>query len=242
MTEGRDGEGTAGHGGDAPVDRAGAALPEHARRDGWRHRLETRRRTLVAALDEMDAGGLGQSQKEALSELSSYDNHPADLGTETWQRSQGFAFRTQFRETLEEVEAALGRIEAGDYGLCERCRRPIPEGRLQALPETRHCVTCSAALGDRRERDARARPVEEELLSPPFGRTFTDGEDQVGFDGEDTWQAVAEFGSSDTPSDVPGARYPHIVIDADERHGAVEAVENAVGADGEPVPGAEDDR
>ena len=68
----------------------------------------------------------------------------------------------------------------------------------------------------------RSRPIEEELLDPPFYRTFTDDSDNVVFDGEDTWQKVARYGTSNTPQDVPGAiTSDDAYYDADERQGEV---------------------
>jgi hypothetical protein len=70
----------------------------------------------------------------------------------------------------------------------------------------------------------------------PYGMRARPGSDVVGFDGEDAWQAVAQYGSSDTPSDVPEAhRYPHIMLDPDERRGAVSEVEELVDEEGEPL-------
>lgn len=48
------------------------------------------------------------------------------------------------RQRLEMVRRALASIEAGTYGSCAGCKRPIPESRLDALPETPLCVECSA--------------------------------------------------------------------------------------------------
>jgi RNA polymerase-binding transcription factor DksA len=44
---------------------------------------------------------------------------------------------------LAELEAALSRIEAGTWGRCEKCGGAIGRTRLRALPETRHCLSCS---------------------------------------------------------------------------------------------------
>ncbi|MDA2914660.1 TraR/DksA family transcriptional regulator [Acidobacteriia bacterium AH_259_A11_L15] len=57
-----------------------------------------------------------------------------DLAIGTLQRDQ---------QLLREVEAALGRLYAGDYGVCERCREDIPGRRLKALPWTRLCLRCA---------------------------------------------------------------------------------------------------
>jgi len=46
------------------------------------------------------------------------------------------------RQQLEETEAALLRVDTGDYGLCGACQQPVPTERLDALPAARYCVTC----------------------------------------------------------------------------------------------------
>jgi len=47
---------------------------------------------------------------------------------------------------LAQINRALARIEAGDYGICQECGQPIPEARLSALPFTDYCVACAEAL------------------------------------------------------------------------------------------------
>ena len=46
------------------------------------------------------------------------------------------------RETLEDIEHALRRLEVGAYGSCEGCGLPIPFERLEAIPSARLCVAC----------------------------------------------------------------------------------------------------
>jgi DnaK suppressor protein len=53
------------------------------------------------------------------------------------------------RHELDEVEDALGRLESGTFGLCERCQRPIALARIRASPATRHCVDCEEKLETR---------------------------------------------------------------------------------------------
>lgn len=47
-------------------------------------------------------------------------------------------------DELDELDAALARLEAGTWGDCERCGGPIGRQRLTALPETRTCITCGS--------------------------------------------------------------------------------------------------
>ena len=49
------------------------------------------------------------------------------------------------QDTLDEIEAALARIDAGTYGACVRCGAAIPVERLQMRPFAVRCVPCAAA-------------------------------------------------------------------------------------------------
>jgi len=139
------------------------------------------------------SGGLGVSMTEAISELSAYDNHPGDVGSEMYERSKDLGLLENTRQQIAEIEEAQRAISEGDYGYCHNCGQSIPEKRLLALPRTLLCVRCKR---EQEDRDVDNRPVEEELLAPPLGRTFTDEEDSVIFDGEDAWEAVARYGTS----------------------------------------------
>lgn len=46
---------------------------------------------------------------------------------------------------LRDIDGALARIKAGNYGLCVDCGEAIPPGRLSALPTAQSCVACQAA-------------------------------------------------------------------------------------------------
>lgn len=67
-------------------------------------------------------------------------------------------------ETLARIEAALRRLEAGTYGVCGECDRPITSERLQALPFAARCRPCEeareAAAAVRRPATARVSMVE----------------------------------------------------------------------------------
>ena len=49
------------------------------------------------------------------------------------------------RQRLADTEDALGRLTSGDFGRCEQCGAPIPEGLLAAVPESRYCAYCAAS-------------------------------------------------------------------------------------------------
>ncbi len=71
------------------------------------------------------------------------DEHDPEGATIAYERSQLDALVRQGRTTLEEIDAALERVELGTYGTCERCGRPIGEGRLEERPTARTCIDCA---------------------------------------------------------------------------------------------------
>lgn len=154
-----------------------------------------------------DKLGMDASIRDVTSELSSYDNHPGDLGTETFEAEKNFSFRTSDKFVLSEVETALKKIDNGNYGVCEVCHKEINEERLDVRPYTRLCIQCENDYEQKPHDEEKGRPIEEQVLFPPFGRSFTDHtvNDQVEFDGEDAWQAVAMYGPANSNiSDVEG--------------------------------------
>lgn len=138
-------------------------------------------------------GGLGSAMNESTGELSAYDNHPADYGTEMYERSKDLGLLEITRQQIAEIEEAQIAITEGSYGYCHNCGQSIPEKRLMAIPRTLLCLRCKR---EQEDQDSHDRPIEEEVLAPPFGRTFTEGDDNVIFDGEDAWEAVERYGTS----------------------------------------------
>lgn len=142
-----------------------------------------------------DGMGYGISIRDLTGELSSYDNHPGDLGNETFEAEKNMSFRTREKFLLSEVQTALDKIADGTYGLCEQCHREIGKERLEVRPYTRLCIHCENDMEQKVEDEERGRPIEEQILFPPFGRSFTDDSiyDPVGYDGEDAWEEVNEY-------------------------------------------------
>ncbi|HHX41150.1 MAG TPA: hypothetical protein GX715_14410 [Armatimonadetes bacterium] len=109
----------------------------------YREMLEKEQQRMLRQIRTIDSGQ-DQDMSETLSELSDYDDHPADIATETFEREKDRALRENARETIERVEAALQKMENGTYGLCDICGQPIPVGRLDAVPYATLCVKCQA--------------------------------------------------------------------------------------------------
>ncbi|MFB9554719.1 TraR/DksA family transcriptional regulator [Streptomyces roseoviridis] len=64
----------------------------------------------------------------------------ADTGTKNITREHELALAANAREMLEQTEHALERLDAGTYGLCEICGKPIGKARMQAFPRATLCV------------------------------------------------------------------------------------------------------
>ena len=183
-----------------------------------RERLQAEKTELEKTLDSLN-DGLRQRLTESVAELSAYDQHTADLGAETFERGKDLGLRDNTEHLLADTNAALELMDRGEYGICQDCGRPIEEDRLRAIPSTTLCFECK----DTQEstRDEFHRPVEERVI--PFELTEPD---TVGFDAEDTWQAVARWGTANTPQDVPGAHdYSDTYINANEDIGVVTPLE-----------------
>ena len=167
--------------------------------------------------------------RESLGELSLIDNHPADVATEVYERSRDVAQHDRLLHRVEAIDVALARFDQGKYGVCEHCGHEILFERLEALPYTTVCTECSREEEKEEQHSLHREPVENELLNRPFSRTFNDGTDRVEFDGEDSWQAVARYGTSESPQDLGTNRDvadPNdLYEDADEVIGAVQYIE-----------------
>jgi RNA polymerase-binding transcription factor DksA len=74
----------------------------------------------------------------------SYDSNFADSSQVTAERGEAERLATELQESLDEVEAALQRLQEGNYGLCEVCGKPIGAPRLEAMPAARFCIADAA--------------------------------------------------------------------------------------------------
>lgn len=104
---------------------------EHARE---RIREEQAR---VTGLVREVRGDLGPTDGDESSELSDYDQHPADSASDTFEREKDFSILEELEAELAELEAALARIDAGTYGIDEVTGDPIDPERLDVMPAAR---------------------------------------------------------------------------------------------------------
>ena len=143
--------------------------------------------------------------RDATQELSVVDNHPADVGSENYERAKDISLHEKNQMVLEKVNEALEKLNTDNdiYGICENCGQPIPDERLDAVPYAEFCIQC------KKESEGvphdYPRPIEELNLNKPFSRTYMDDKDYTGYDGEDAWQDVAQYN-----------RLPHLYYEGTE--------------------------
>ncbi len=190
----------------------------------FNHLLQQEKESLLQFIGEEEMSQ-HVSLKDSTGELSLIDNHPADTGSELFERSKDLALHEKRLKTLDEINRALERLAQGDYGRCLICGQEIDRERLEALPYTAYCLHCQAEQEERSKEEGADRPVEELVLAPPFQRTFKDGRDYTGFDGEDAWQKVARYGTSSTPQDVPGDVDNPAFVESEEKIGQVDQMD-----------------
>jgi DnaK suppressor protein len=114
--------------------------------DEYRRRLLQLRERLQGDVTHLTKEALSASGGEASGGISNMPLHMADLGTDNFERENTLNLVQNQEHALEEIADALDRIAQRRFGLCEECRIPIPEPRLQALPYARHCVACARKL------------------------------------------------------------------------------------------------
>jgi RNA polymerase-binding transcription factor DksA len=125
--------------------------------DQTRQLLDEERERLEALREEYSALREA-SEEDGMQELSSVDQHQADIATETFDRSKDLSILDEVEAELAEIEHALQRLDEGTYGTCEACGKTIPDDRLEAMPATRFCVEDQAKA----ESEARAASAASE--------------------------------------------------------------------------------
>ena len=113
--------------------------PDSAEARRARERLEVER----ARVEELIAGlrrELGDEPESEQLGKGAYDQHPADLGSETFEREKDLSILESLESEVAELEEALRRIDAGRYGIDEVTGEPIAPERLDAIPSARRNV------------------------------------------------------------------------------------------------------
>jgi len=105
--------------------------------------LEAARRMLLKMRDEVLKEV--QQANQASLELGQ-DGVPdiGDLSANTYSRDVLLNLSENQRQKIRDIDAALERVEAGEYGVCMRCEEEISPRRMEVRPFSRYCVECKS--------------------------------------------------------------------------------------------------
>jgi YteA family regulatory protein len=178
-------------------------------------------------LDENHDYGLDMGMNDSIGELSGYDNHTGDIGSELFERGKDLALQGADHHRIDAVDRALSRMDRGSYGFCEICHREIAFERLEAIPWTTTCKEHQQA-----SQVTNDRPIEEAVINHSLTHRYEDHSNYNGFDGEDAWQTVERYGTSNAPGDFrDGTSYDELTEDNDEAVGYVDLIEGFAATD-----------
>ena len=114
-----------------------------------RSELEARRDSYLADVDRSTATALELTEDGANQDMADEDGF-GEGDTLNVERDRLLVVATDAHAHVVEIDAALARLEAGTYGQCEACGKPIPEARLEVVPEATLCVSCKTGASLRR--------------------------------------------------------------------------------------------
>lgn len=175
----------------------------------FRGKLVNEKRKIIESINRKSMKEFGAADAY-YTELSGYDNHPADIGTEVFMMEQEKGFKNKLNDNVYEIDESLDAIKSGSYGVCNNCEKKINEERLELIPYLKTCIDCSKEIKP---------PISE---GPSFSISNILEEASIQFDREDTYQEVASMNIVDgDPSFSTGDNMG--IMDDEE---GVEEVEN----------------
>lgn len=160
----------------------------------YKNKLNQEKKRINDIINQLDNNGMTKFNSEVASELSFYDNHPADIASETFEVEKGIALEANEMTLLDKIDDALKAIDEGSYGKCQTCGKEIDKERLDFLPYALNCIDCQDVVSTIKTYNSNQRVVEESVIGNPFGHKSRYGDkDEIGFDEEDSYQSVGRF-------------------------------------------------
>lgn len=105
--------------------------------------LLKKRARLMGNVEKLEEESFMNSQKDFSGDISGYKTHIADIGSDASGMELMLGLASNQQKLLQQVNEALARIEDGTYGFCQICGKPIPQARLEAIPEAELCLNCA---------------------------------------------------------------------------------------------------
>jgi len=132
---------------------------------------------LTEGIERHSEETLKRSAKDDSGDLSSYGQHMADAGTDTFDRDFALSLVSSEQEALSEIDAAIKRVHDGSYGVCEITQKPIAKERLLAVPFTRYSAEAQKDLERNRHRSRTQAGLFGEMGEEGGGKIMDDGGD-----------------------------------------------------------------
>src|SRR5882672_5433746 len=104
------------------------------RLDYYKKKLLTRREELMKTIARTEEEGR-QADDDPTVDL-------ADKAANSYTKEFLFGMTNTDRVILNQIEAALKRIDSDDYGVCANCQEELQQKRLDAVPWAKHCINC----------------------------------------------------------------------------------------------------
>lgn len=101
--------------------------------------LKDERAQVIHQLDELGAAESGELRSDL-----DFGESFADAAAVTAERTEILGLVDSLKSQLDDIDAALARIESGTYGICDRCGQEIGEDRLEFRPASVLCVSCKS--------------------------------------------------------------------------------------------------
>jgi DnaK suppressor protein len=114
-----------------------------------RRELEARRGSYLADVATSTAAALELTEDGANQDMADEDGF-GEGDTLNVERDRLLLVASDARAKVAEIDAALERVDAGSYGMCQSCGKPIPHARLEVVPEATLCVGCKTGASLRR--------------------------------------------------------------------------------------------
>jgi RNA polymerase-binding transcription factor len=111
-------------------------------------RLRSERDDLSDQLTTIEDQTFATTQSDLSGDVG-VDDESADAGTATFEREKELSIEQNVRDLIAKIERALKRIDAGTFGICEICGKPIEKARLKALPYADLCIKDAQAQSRR---------------------------------------------------------------------------------------------
>ena len=112
----------------------------------YKEKLINLKEEVLAKIREISEDTLMKSQKDISGDMSGYGIHIADVASDNYERDFSLGLVSDERKVLLEIEEALKRIEAKDYGVCQLCEKVIAAVRLKSIPYVKYCKKCQEKM------------------------------------------------------------------------------------------------